>query len=57
MRPIDDRKLPRTPGIGLCVCGAAYYFERSRIIGRPGHFHCRCCGRRYRMYDEPPCRL
>jgi hypothetical protein len=51
---IDESKLPPTPGTGLCLCGAAYYFQRSGIIGRPGHFWCKRCGRRYRMYDEEP---
>jgi hypothetical protein len=30
--------LPPTPGTGLCVCGAAYYFARDV---RPPCFHCR----------------
>jgi len=51
---IDERKLPPTPGTGGCLCGAAYYFQLSGVIGRPGHFWCKRCGRRYRMYDEEP---
>jgi hypothetical protein len=36
------------PGTGLCVCGAAYFFEQGGA-GVPGHFHCHRCGRRYSL--------
>lgn len=42
-------QFPPTPGTGVCLCGAAYYYERATRIGEHGHFHCRRCGRRYRM--------
>ena len=33
--------------------GRVPFFVRSGVIGQPGHFHCRRCGRRYR-FSTPP---
>jgi hypothetical protein len=39
------------PSNGLCVCGAVPFFMLSGRVGQAGHFHCRRCGRCYRMAD------
>ncbi len=44
--------LPPMPSNGQCVCGRAPFFQRSGVVGQPGHFHCRRCGRRYRSSEE-----
>ncbi len=46
-------QLPPMPYGGIC-CKTALYFQRAGVIGQPGHFVCRRCGRRFRMYDEAP---
>jgi hypothetical protein len=48
---IDEDRLPPTPGTGLCVCGAAYFYVRAARVGGSGHFHCLRCGRRYRFAE------
>ena len=39
------------PDNGRCICGVVPYFQRSGVIGQPGHFHCRRCRRRYSFGD------
>ena len=46
-------QFPPMPSNGQCVCGRVPFFVRSGVIGQPGHFHCRRCGRRY-SFSEPP---
>jgi hypothetical protein len=41
--------LPPMPGSGRCICGRVPFFVRSGLIGHPGHFWCRHCGRRYKF--------
>jgi hypothetical protein len=45
--------LPPMPDTGKCVCGQVPYFVRSGVVGQPGSFHCRRCGRRY-AFAVPP---
>jgi len=51
---IDERKLPRLPKTGGCICGANYFYVRGQHVGDSGHFWCKRCGRRYRFWDEEP---
>jgi len=42
-----DGRLTADPSMRCCVCGAALWYVRARVIGEEGHFHCRRCGARY----------